>query len=452
MRVFGRYTLQRLLGRGGMGVVWLAQDAELDLRVALKFLPDDLAHDEEAISDLRRETRKSIQLTHSNIVRVYDFVKDENLAAVSMEYVDGSTLQSLKLKQPGGCFSAEDLRPWLAQICKALSHAHEECRIVHRDLKPANVMLTAGGAIKVMDFGIARSLSETLSRSSRPEGGAFNGGTLAYMSPQQLMGFPASVTDDVYSLGAMLYELLTGKPPFYTGSIERQIETITPPPVAQRREELGATGMPPVPENWERCLFACMEKAATARPPSVAEVWTRLNTEAGPPVLMAIPVSTPTPAAIAIPVLRTPKASPPVAALAFESGGSEDTTRPDAAGPHTDGLPAQAEGLNKDELELLSFGFLAALGVLLLVSAGYFFLVAGLDGTMASAALVPEGIIAFIFWNGLNGLVLKRIKLNETKVLRDSKAFGFGLFLIAFSLLLVFAWAKWWLPFLTTKP
>jgi formylglycine-generating enzyme required for sulfatase activity len=148
--------------------------------------------------------------------------------------------------------------------------------MVHRDLKPANCMLDKDGQVKLADFGIACRISESFSRLSRGAASA-GAGTLVYMSPQQLMGFPPKVTDDVYSLGAMIYELLTGKPPFHSGSIERQIESVVPPSMTERRKELEIGGAQPVPALWEEVIAACLEKEAEKRPQSVAELWQRLN-------------------------------------------------------------------------------------------------------------------------------------------------------------------------------
>ncbi len=251
MKVFGRYTLARMLGRGGMGVVWLARDGKLDLEVALKFLPENLVGDEGALEDLRHETRRSMTLHHTNIVHVFDFVDDGHSAAIVMEYVKGKALSALRVEQAGRVYQPEGLLPLVRQVCEALSYAHETARIVHHDLKPANLMVAGDGIVKVMDFGIASSLSESMSRHSRAGAGGSGGGTLPYMSPQQIMGSPPSVADDIYSLGATLYELLTGKPPFFRGDLTRQIETITPPSIVDRRAELGVQGVPPASPLWE---------------------------------------------------------------------------------------------------------------------------------------------------------------------------------------------------------
>src|ERR1700730_17110567 len=137
-KVFGRFTLQKVLGRGGMGIVWLARDERLDRLVALKLVPDAVCFDPSAHEELKRETRKSLMLTHPNIVRIFDFIEDEKNAAISMEYVDGATLSHLRVQKPTKCFEVRDLVPWVTSLCDALVYAHDSARLVHRDLKPSN--------------------------------------------------------------------------------------------------------------------------------------------------------------------------------------------------------------------------------------------------------------------------------------------------------------------------
>ena len=212
-RVFGRYRLDSLAGRGGMGVVWKAHDEKLERTVALKFLPEVVAEDAEAVRDLKRETKRCLELTHPYIVRVHDLVQDGPVAAIVMEYVDGESLAKRKAASPGGCLTLRELRPLTGQLCAALDYAHGVAKIVHRDLKPGNLLLTRDGQLKVTDFGIARSLSDTHTRLTGRVGNT--SGTLSYMSPQQLQGEDPAASDDIYALGATLYELLTGKPPFH---------------------------------------------------------------------------------------------------------------------------------------------------------------------------------------------------------------------------------------------
>jgi TPR repeat protein/serine/threonine protein kinase len=273
-KVFGRYVLEAVLGQGGMGVVWRARDEELGNLVALKFLPEVVARDATAVDELREETRNALRLTHPNIVRIRNFEREGNVAAVSMEYIDGTTFSQLRLAQPGKVFSAEKLVPLVAQVCAALDYAHGEAKVVHRDLKPANLLVTPEGRIKIADFGIARSLADTHTRLTGRTVGT--SGTLLYMSPQQLLGRKASASDDIYALGATLYELLTGRPPFFTGDIATQVQSVTPPPLAERRSELGIAGEP-IPVAWEQTVAACLAKDLAQRPQTAREVADRLE-------------------------------------------------------------------------------------------------------------------------------------------------------------------------------
>lgn len=269
--VFQRYTLQKVLGVGGMGVVWLAHDTKLDQQVALKFVPESLQHDGDAIHDLKVQTKLGLQLSHGNIVRVNGFEDDEeSLAAISMEFVDGSTLGAMRLDQPAQVFEADSLHVYLLHILNALEYAHEEAKVVHRDLKPANVMVNSENRVKVADFGIACSLRNSVSRVM-PLPQKAGSGTLNYMSPQQLLGAPASVADDIYSLGATIYELLTGTPPFYSGDIAMQIREITPPAMMQRRADNGIQG-DVIPPHWEDVIAACLAKEPAVRPASISEI------------------------------------------------------------------------------------------------------------------------------------------------------------------------------------
>lgn len=265
MTVFGRYKLERVLGRGGMGVVWLADDLKLERPVALKFLPSLIGLDPAAVKELKTETRRGLELSHPHIVRIYDFVDDEDAAAISMEFVDGKTLSELRMTTETGVFSVEEISKWLLGVCDALDYAHFQRKLIHRDLKPANIMLTSRDAVaKIADFGIARSLSDTMSRLSAAHIGT--SGTLPYMSPQQAMGERPQPTDDVYSLGATLYELLSGKPPFYRGDLPTQINSKIPPSMQERRQELEIQCKEAVPKLWEDAIAACLHKEPGMRP------------------------------------------------------------------------------------------------------------------------------------------------------------------------------------------
>lgn len=286
-RVFGRYHLESLAGRGGMGVVWKASDARLDRTVALKFLPDVCFLDAAAHDDLKRETRRCLDLTHPHIVRIHDFVEDEEMAAIVMEYVDGASLAQMRVDRPSRHFEPHDLEMWTAALCAALTYAHESGCCVHRDLKPSNLMVSARGVLKVTDFGISCSLQNTAARVSALSS---TGGTLGYMSPQQLLGELAAPSDDIYSIGATLYELLTGRPPFFSGDIATQVREIIPDSITARRRKLGLPCAHPLPEAWEKTISACLAKHPRDRPASVAEIARRLGIASSPIAETAAPM------------------------------------------------------------------------------------------------------------------------------------------------------------------
>src|ERR1019366_1132443 len=267
-QVFGRYTLRHVLGRGGMGVVWLARDERLERDVALKFLPEAVHFDAGALDDLKRETRRCLDLTHPNIIRIYDFVTDQQAAAISMEYIDGKTLADLRIDKENRVFEVEEIKDWMAQACQALFYAHEEVKVVHRDLKPANLMVTSRGQVKIADFGIARSVSDSMTAVTMRRA---TSGTLVYMSPQQMNGDRSCATDDVYALGSSIYEFLTSKPPFYSGDIPFQVRQSIPRKMSERREELEITGQE-IPKEWEDAVAACLEKAPNQRPQTMLEL------------------------------------------------------------------------------------------------------------------------------------------------------------------------------------
>ena len=301
-RVFKRYTLRRVLGRGGMGIVWLGYDERLEREVALKFLPDAVNFDPAALDELKRETRRCLDLTHPNILRIYDFVEDEQAAAISMEYVDGQTLAALRIEKKQRVFEVGEIGKWIEKACLALHYAHDEAGVVHRDLKPANLMLTSKGQVKVADFGISQSVCDSISRLTMRRQSS---GTLAYMSPQQMGGEKSRVTDDIYALGATIYELLTGKPPFYTGDVPFQVRLSIARSMRERREEFEISGEE-IPQQWEDAVAACLAKIPEERPATMLELSERLGLSGS---LMRTAVA-PLPSAIEV---KTParKATPP---------------------------------------------------------------------------------------------------------------------------------------------
>ena len=263
----GRYTLIRMLGRGGMGEVWLAKDEQLDEEVALKKLPPEVGADAMALADMRREVQKSRALSHPNIIRIHDLIqKSGEDPLISLEYVDGTDLTAIAATKTNGVFGWEDIKGWILQLVSALEYAHEE-KIVHRDLKPGNIMISRKGRLKLADFGIAATVADSLSRSSMQ---GFISGTTLYMSPQQMEGTAPRETDDIYAFGATLYELLTSRAPFYTGNVEHQVLQVTPTPPSQRLAEFGFISE--VPPHINELVMACLAKVPESRPQSMTAI------------------------------------------------------------------------------------------------------------------------------------------------------------------------------------
>ena len=261
-RLFQRFTLQRILGRGEMGLVYLARDDRLDRLVALKLIPEAVRLDPQAIEALKRETQRSQPLLHPNIARIFGFIEGDECAAIEMEFIDGVSLSRLRGQKRANCFAVSEIAPWVASLCDALAYAHDSMQVIHRHLKPSNLMVNARNALKLTDFGI----DGPQRRSMNP----------SYMSPQHLAGARPSPSDDIYSLGATLYELLSSKPPFYEGDVPSQVRSTVAPWIAERREQLGIAGEA-VPKHWEETIAACLAKNPADRPPSVVEIARRLR-------------------------------------------------------------------------------------------------------------------------------------------------------------------------------
>ena len=218
----GRYRVVRQLGQGGMGSVWLAEDTKLDgFKVAIKMLPSVLVNNKRAYAQVKAEALVSLKLSHSNIATVRAFEEESGSPFLVMDYIDGQTLDDYLAEK--GKLTEDETVKLLKPVAAALDYAHTQ-GVVHRDVKPGNVMIRKDGTPFVLDFGIAREIQETMTRVT----GKLSSGTLMYMSPEQLNGAAPNPSQDVYSFSAMLYECLSGHPPFYRGQIEHQIESKTP--------------------------------------------------------------------------------------------------------------------------------------------------------------------------------------------------------------------------------
>ncbi len=262
----GRYEIQRLLGAGGMGEVYLAQDtSELGRTVALKILPAEVAKDKDRLQRFTQEARTVSNLNHPNILTVYEFGQTESASFIATEYVDGITLRhhlsNRRLK-------LIDVLDMAIQIVSALNAAHE-AGITHRDLKPENVMVRRDHIVKVLDFGLARPSAPSSDKQVDSEAGTkvlvqtepgLVMGTVSYMSPEQSVGRGVDQRTDIWSVGVVLYEMIAGCVPFTGKDIHRQIIAIQeaePAPLSQRVEG--------VPERLEEIVAKCLPKEKDER-------------------------------------------------------------------------------------------------------------------------------------------------------------------------------------------
>ena len=268
------FALKRLIGRGGFSEVWLAWDRKREQDVALKFLPHTLLQDASLIERLGTEVRRCQQLDHPAIAKIFDLSLDYESLALSMEYVDGWSLAALKVDRPEKRYSTEEIIGYLRQLCPALDYAHHDLCLVHRDLKPANLLLNPRAHIKLTDYGLIQTVRNALAQQ-----GHLIYGALSYQSPQQLNNAEPSVLDDVYALGATIFDLLTGTPPFYQGEIRAQVLDQPPPSIRERWAELGINDT--LPGTWEDTVAACLAKAPSVRPQTAGEVLQGLESPSG---------------------------------------------------------------------------------------------------------------------------------------------------------------------------
>src|SRR6476661_10207148 len=236
--LIGHYLIERLIGVGGMGEVYLARDEQLGRKVALKFLPARLTADKTQLSRFKSEARTASALNHPNILTVYEIGTDGKRHFIATEFIEGETLSASLL---AGRMSVQEALDVAVQVASALDAAHH-AGVVHRDIKPENIMLRPDGYVKLLDFGIAK-LTEPRSASDvqdvrmvQTQAGLVLG-TLRYMSPEQMRGEPADARSDIWSLGVVLYEMLGGVPPF-AGSIVTDSIASIPKTGANARIEL----------------------------------------------------------------------------------------------------------------------------------------------------------------------------------------------------------------------
>jgi serine/threonine-protein kinase len=246
----GRYRIISLLGRGGMGEVYRATDLKLNQAVALKLLPKDMAGDERLLERLYGEVRLARQISHPNVCRVYDIGEFDGIAYISMEYVDGEDLASLLTRI--GRLPYDKALEIARRLCAGLAAAHDK-GVVHRDLKPANIMVDRRGQVFITDFGLASTARDL-------KGAEVRSGTPAYMAPEQLTGREVSIRSDIYALGLILYEMLSGRRAFE----HRRDTTLKPPPIEHIVRDVDAA--------VAGCIGRCLELDPRDRPASALAV------------------------------------------------------------------------------------------------------------------------------------------------------------------------------------
>lgn len=282
MALGGRYEIVRMLGEGGMGAVYEARDVEVDRVVALKVIRPEYANQAEILSRFKQELILAREITHRNVIRIFDLGQAGGIRFITMEFVRGQDLHSLLEK--GHPFSFEERVRIIRDVCRALEAAHA-VGVVHRDLKPQNIMIENGGRAVVMDFGIARSMEDT---------GLTSTGTLigtpAYMSPEQAKGEKIDTRSDLFSLGVIFYELLTGTAPYKSettmGLLLKRVQELPVPPIDVNKE---------IPAALSDVVLKCLVVDRDKRYQTAAEVIRDLDAWLDDPATFrpaAVPVTT----------------------------------------------------------------------------------------------------------------------------------------------------------------
>lgn len=273
-KINDRYEIIKSIGEGGMANVYLARDVILDRRVAIKILRGDLANDEKFIRRFQREALSASSLSHPNIVEMYDVGEDNGNYYIVMEYVEGKTLKQYLKKRANGRLTVSEAVDIMLQLTDGIAHAHDSY-IIHRDLKPQNIMIQDDGKIKITDFGIAMALNSTQLTQTNSVMGSVH-----YLPPEQATGKGSTIKCDIYSMGILFYELLTGTLPFKgDNAVEIALKHMKEPLPSVRRQ------VPSVPQSIENIILKATAKNPKNRYNDVKEMHNDLKRALDPDVM-----------------------------------------------------------------------------------------------------------------------------------------------------------------------
>ncbi|NEG56090.1 Stk1 family PASTA domain-containing Ser/Thr kinase [Bifidobacterium sp. SMA15] len=392
----GRYQLGQLVGRGGMAEVHVATDTRLGRTVAIKIMRADLANDEIFLKRFRREAHSVAQMNNPNIVNIYDSGEEtvtgengqpERLPYLVMEYVKGQTLRDII--RVNGPLSQRDAEQVMLGVLNALEYSHR-MGVIHRDIKPGNIMISEQGMVKVMDFGIARALDDSAATMTQSQGVV---GTAQYLSPEQARGETVDMRSDLYSAGCVLYEMLTGRPPFTGDSAvaiayQHVSEVATPPSAV----------VPGLPKMWDSICAKAMAKDRQNRYATAAEFKNDILTfmNGGVPVAAAFNPLTDLANMKARKQAEQDAATVPlnpneqgVSTQAFNPvTGQFEQVAPAAAVATKSRAEQRAAAAKAKRRKQIIIGVVAAAAVLVIALAAWFFLAGG-DKAVAQSATVP---------------------------------------------------------------
>lgn len=279
-RLSGCYLLECLLDTGSSQQIWIAQDEVLGKQVSLHFLPSEVVGDSVALEELRQEVKRSRPLIYPGVLRVYDLVEGDSWIAVAMDSFEGRSLAAVLRAE--GRFEVDELEEWLDQVCVTLEEA-QRIRLTHRDLSPENIFVSSKGRLLIANFGLSRVVQDSLRR-----GGGAGAGRIHTLSPQLLQGAAPSAADEVYGIGTLFFELITGQPVFSGPDVAEKILRSNPPRLSEVRDAAKDPGKS-IPAGWDNVIAACLNKASDERPHRPSEIVSSI--EAYIPASAPLPVS-----------------------------------------------------------------------------------------------------------------------------------------------------------------